>query len=161
MAVGEAAPEAWATARLTIDSCSACVNVRGRMREGRDRYCNVNKRNELHRAECCTHPYSLCCKPVQMSRTSGEACGTQRDLAGMPCADVKSSYSILYGNMLRAVAPFPEKKRAMCFFARNGFHKVSTACWTVENSANPSGKTHLAAKTKKFRTVTSELLRSK
>src|ERR1700720_3704431 len=97
MAVGEAAPEAWATARLTIDSCSACVNVRGRMREGRERYCNVNKRNELRRPECCTHPYSLCCKPVQMSKTSAEAGGAPGDPSGKLLADITSLYSIGYG----------------------------------------------------------------
>jgi hypothetical protein len=33
------------------------------------------------------------------------------------------------------------------FFRRNGFHKVSTAGRPSQNCANPSGKTHLAAKT--------------
>jgi hypothetical protein len=43
-------------------------------------------------------------------------------------------------------------------FGRNCFHKVSTAGRASQNSANPSGKTHLAAKTGSFWTTAWELL---
>jgi hypothetical protein len=63
--------------------------------------------------------------------------------------------------IIQKAVTFPGNERALCFFAQNGFHKVSTAARISKSSANHSGKTYLAAKTETFRIRASELLRSK